>query len=453
MHLLCFGVDHTTASIALRERLVCSLPDLQTLLRKASDRLQESVVLSTCHRFEWYATCEEAETGLALIRTLLGEVYEIPPLDLAAHARAHIDQQVVRHLFEVACGLHSLVPGEPQIQGQVAKALEAAQAGGSAGPLTSALFRAALVAGKRARSETDICRHTSSLSHVAVRLARSFFPQLEETRILLLGAGHMGALAAQNLWAHGAHHLTILNRTPLQASALTSRVGAIFRPLTDVPVALQEADVVIAATAAPHALITPQMVQAVRDQDRSPGRVLLFIDLALPRNIDPGVAQLSGVHLIDLDDLQVAADEGIQRRLQEVAQVEVIVASEADTFVRWLASLQVVGTINGLRGQAQALREQELARTLKQLVPGLSERETSAIQELTTRLMNKWLHVPTLRLKEAAAAGQGTCYAEVVRYVFGLRADLPESNASQNMDPLRQVEAEWWSWDPMRVHP
>jgi glutamyl-tRNA reductase len=319
----------------------------------------------------------------------------------------------------VACGLYSLVPGEAQIQGQVSDALEIAQGGSFAGPITSALFRAALVAGKRARSETAISRNAASISHVAVQLARQLFPRLEEASVLLVGSGKMSDLAAQNLCANGAQHLTIINRTPLNAIDLASRVGAVHRTFAELPAALVEADVVISSTTAPRALLTYAMLQEVVRQRQD--RALLVIDIALPRDVEPSVAGLPGVHLFNLDDLQDAVDQGIRLRLQEVEQVEAIVSEEATAFTRWLSSLGVVDTINDLRGQIHALREQELARTLHQLAPSLSEREAAIVQELTTRLVNKILHMPTRRLKDAAADGQGHVYAEALRFLFDLR--------------------------------
>lgn len=430
MHIICIGVDHISAPIALRERLACSLRQVPQALRSARQFAQECVLLSTCNRLEFYAVCAEPEIGLARLGNLLSETREVPLSELAAHSYTFVDQQAVSHLMGVACGLYSLVPGEPQIQGQVAEALEIAQGGGFAGPITSALFRAALVAGKRARSETGISRNAASISHVAVQLARQIFPRLEEAGILLVGSGKMSELAAQNLCANGAQRLTIINRTVLNAADLANRVGATHRTFAELPAALVEADVVISSTTAPVAILTYEMLQDVVYQRQ--GRPLLLIDIALPRDVEPAVAELPGVHLYNLDDLQSAVDEGIRLRLQEAEQVEAIVAAEAEAFERWLSSLSVVGTISDLRGQVNALREQELTRTLNQLAPSLSEREAAAVRELTTRLVNKILHMPTRRLKDAAAEGQGHIYAEALRYLFDLKEQPHETDDNRH---------------------
>jgi glutamyl-tRNA reductase len=429
VHIVCIGVDHTSAPIALRERLACTQRQIPHVLGSARQFVQECVLLSTCNRLELYAVCLEPDEDVARLKNVLSEARDVALPELDGHSYTFVDDQAVSHLLGVACGLYSLVPGESQIQGQVSDALEIAQGGSFAGPITSALFRSALVAGKRARSETAISRNAASISHVAVQLARQIFPRLEEANVLLVGSGKMSDLAAQNLCANGAQHLTIINRTQLNAIDLASRMGAVHRTFAELPAALVEADVVISSTTAPRALLTYDMLQEVVRQRQD--RALLVIDIALPRDVEPSVAGLPGVHLFNLDDLQDAVDQGIRLRLQEVEQVEAIVSEEAAAFTRWLSSLGVVDTINDLRGQIHALREQELARTLHQLAPSLSEREAAIVQELTTRLVNKILHMPTRRLKDAAADGQGHIYAEALRFLFDLREqqhDKTDSN-------------------------
>jgi glutamyl-tRNA reductase len=425
VHIVCLGVDHTSAPIALRERLACAPSQVSQVLRSARQFVRECVLLSTCNRLELYAVCLEPDEGVTNLRNLLCEMRGVSLAELVAHSYILTNQAAVEHLLGVASGLYSLVPGEPQIQGQVADALELAQKDGSVGAITSALFRAALVTGKRARSETEISRNAASISHVAVQLARQIFPRLQEASVLLVGSGRMSELAAQNLCAHGVQRLTIMNRTSLHAIDLASRVGAMQRDFAELPAALVEADVVISSTTAPGALLTYEMLREVVHQRQ--GRSLLLIDIALPRDVEPTVAELPEVYLYNLDDLQHSVNEGIRLRLQEVKQVEDIVTAEALAFARWFSTLGVVDTISDLRSQVNALREQELARTLSQLAPSLSEREAAAVQELSTRLVNKILHLPTRRLKDAAADGQGDAYAGALRYLFDLKEPRDET--------------------------
>lgn len=424
MRIVVIGVDHTTAPIELRERLACSLRQIPQLLQAARTTAQECVLLSTCNRLELYAVCADAddEQAKATLLRVLSEQRQVELTRLGASCYFFTGEQAVSHLFGVASGLYSLVPGEPQIQGQVAEALEVAQGGRFAGPITSALFRAALVAGKRARSETDISRNAASVSHVAVQLARQLFPRLNEACVLLVGSGKMSELAARNLCDNGARRLVIINRTQEHAIELAERYGTIYRSFSELEEVLIEADVVISSTTAPRAVITLELMQRVLPQRA--GRPLLLIDIALPRDIDPLVAGLPGIHVYNLDDIQAGVDAGIRLRVQEVERVKAIITEEEEAFERWLRSLSVVDTISDLRRQVEQVRQQELARTLRQLAPTLSERETAIVQELTTRIINKFLHTPTLRLKDAAAAGQGHVYAEAMRYLFDLEENL-----------------------------
>lgn len=418
MRIIVVGTDHTTAPIAVREQLACSLGQIPHMLTAAQQVVQESILLSTCNRLEWYAVCSDRDEARTNLLRILSQTRQVGLAELERYCHDFTDEQAISHLFGVTCGLYSLVPGEPQVQGQVAEALELALSGSYAGPILSALFRAALGAGKRARSETGISRNAASVSHVAVQLARQFFPSLREASILLVGSGQMGELAARNLCDNGAQRLVIINRTQPHALDLAQRLGVIHRSFAELPEALAEADVVITSTTAPHALITVEVVQQVMKQRH--GRSLLLIDIALPRNIDPAVAREPGVHLYNLDDLQASVSEGVRLRMQEAERVQAIIAEEVSAFHRWLHARSVVDTISDLRQHADALRQQELARTMRQLAPSLSERENAALQEFTRRLVNKLLHAPTLRLKDAAAAGQGHVYAEALRYLFDL---------------------------------
>lgn len=430
MYIIVIGVDHTTAPIALRERVACSLRQIPQVLRAARAVAQESVLLSTCNRIELYAVCTDEDEGKAHLLNVLSETRSVSLAELEAHSFAYTGEEAIAHLFGVASGLYSQVPGEPQIQGQVAEALEIAQGGSYAGPITSALFRAALVSGKRARSETSISRNAASISHVAVQLARRQFPNLHETSVLLVGSGKMSELAISNLCDNGARKLVIINRTQNHALDLAKRFGAVHRPFTDLLEALVEADVAISSTTAPRAVITLEMMQQV--MTKRAGRSLLLVDIALPRDVDPAVANISGVSLYNLDDLQAEVSEGIRLRLQEVAHVQSIIAEEVRGFERWLRSLSVVDTISDLRQHVESLRQQELQRTLHKLSPSLTERESAAVQELTNRLVNKLLHTPMLRLKDAAVSGQGHIYAETLRYLFDLEEQVDETHYNRH---------------------
>ena len=429
MKIVLVGVDHISAPIALRERLSCTKRQIPQVLHEIRKIAQECVLLSTCNRMELYAIFSEVEDGHIQLLRILSDISSITLPELETHSYHYDDERVVSHLYGVASGLYSLVPGEPQIQGQVVEALEIAQSGGYAGPITSALFRGAVVAGKRARTETGISRNAASVSLVAVQLAKKLLPALHNASVLLVGSGKMSELTAHHLCDNGAQELIIINRTPLHAKELAERFGAKQRSFKELAKSLVEADVVISSTTAPRALITLEMMQDVMRQRA--GKHMLLIDIALPRDIEPAVAEMSGVHLYNLDDLEMAVNEGIRLRNQEVEQVQKIILQEVSEFNRWLWSLNVVETIRALRQYADSLRQQELKRTLQRL-PDLTLRETAIIEELSTRTVNKLLHIPMLRLKEATFEGQEHLYTEALQYLFDLKEQLDETHHHRN---------------------
>ena len=272
---------------------------------------------------------------------------------------------------------------------------------------------------------------------MAVQLARHLFPNLHEANVLLVGSGTMSELAARNLCDNGAQRLVIVNRTPEHALNLAQELHATHRPFTELSEALVERDVVNTSTTAPRTIITPDLMDRVLPQRQ--GRSLLLIDIALPRDIDPQIAQYPGIHLYNIDDLQQEVDRGIRLRMQEVERVQQIIVQEVAAFQRWRASLSVVDTISDLRHYVEDLRRQELTRTLRQLAPTLSESEVAAVQEMSTRLVNKILHMPMKQLKEAAATGQGHIYTEATRYLFHLDEEEKEYEANTHRNQVQQA--------------
>ena len=429
MQIVLVGVDHLSAPIALREQLSCTQRQIPQILHQIHDIAQECVLLSTCNRVEIYAVFSEVEEGHLQLLRILSDMSGITLSELKNYSNIFIDEEAVSHLYGVACGIYSLVPGESQIQGQVVEALEIAQSCGCAGPIISALFRGAVVAGKRARNETAIGRNAASVSFAAVQLAKKVFPALNTSRVLLVGSGKMSELAAHHLCDNGAQELIIINRTSSHAIDLAKRFGARHRTYKELVSSLVEADVIISSTSAPRAIITLETMQEV--MKLRAGRKILLIDIALPRDIEPTVADIPGVHLYNLDDLRIAVNEGVRLRNQEVEQVQKIIRAEVSAFQKWIWSLNVVETINAFRQHVDTLRQQELNRTLQRL-PGLTQREAAIVQELTTRLVNKLLHMPTLRLKEATAEGQEHIYTEALHYLFDLKEHSDEKNYNRN---------------------
>jgi glutamyl-tRNA reductase len=389
------GLSHHVAPVELRERVTLDTPAAADLARSLGD----AVCLSTCNRTEVYVTGESEEQAVAALESLAGE-----PLDSVLY-RLH-DDAAALHLFRVAAGLDSLVPGEGEILGQVRDAYESVEIGS----LLDRLFRQALQVGKRVRTETAIGESPASVSSAAAALAAQVFGDLAGRKVLVVGAGRIGELAAANLVSRGADIAFVANRSGENAVELVRRFGGKPLALEQIGDALGDVDVVVSSTSAPGIVVRAEDVPARR---RKP---LFFIDIAVPRDLDPAINELDGCYLYDIDDLEAVVAETLAGRRTEAVRAEELVAEAADRFAAWRASLDVVPAIASLREYAEQIRRNELAR-----IDGrLSERERRTVDSVTQQILNKLLHVPTVRMKEAAAGANGTSYADALRHLFGL---------------------------------
>jgi len=408
MKLSLVGVSHHRAPVELRERVALDPDGAAALAARLAERSGEAIVLSTCNRTEIYVAgdaIEEVEGAAGLDDpALVGVRYR-----LGGEAAA-------LHLFRVAAGLDSLVPGEGEILGQVRGAFEA----GKPGPLPRPLFRQALHIGGRVRSETAIGENPASVSGAAAALAQQVFGELEGRRVLLVGAGRTSELAARNLRTRGAEIVAVANRTASRGAELAERLGARAVALGELGAALVDADVVVASTSAPSFVVTRETVAGSLRARK--GRPLLFVDLAVPRDVDPAVNDLDGCFVYDVDDLEVVVAEGLAGRRGEAVHAERIVEAEAAVFREWHAALDVVPAIASLRAHAEEIRAAELAKAEGRL-GRLSDSDRKLVESMTTQIVNKLLHLPTVRMKEAAAAADGVVYADVVRHLFGLGED------------------------------
>jgi glutamyl-tRNA reductase len=388
------GISHHVAPVELRERVALPLERAASLARALGD----AVCLSTCNRTEVYLVGDDGARALSSLEELAGE-----PLRSVAY-RMH-DDAAALHLFRVSAGLDSLIPGESEILGQVRAAFDAA----SPGPLLDRVFRQALQLGKRVRTETAIGESPASVPAAAAALAAQVFGDLSGRKVLLVGAGRIGELAAGNLAARGASIAFVANRSAERAAQLAARFGGVPLALDEVAARLGEVDVVLTSTAAPGIVIEPTDVPARR---RHP---LFFIDIAVPRDVDPAVHRLEGCFLYDIDDLEAVVSETIAGRRAEAEVAERLVVEEAERFREWRASLEVVPAISSLRVYAEGIRSAELAK-----LSSLPEGERRRLEAVTAQVLNKLLHEPTVRMKQAAADGDGEAYAEAIRYLFGL---------------------------------
>ncbi len=431
MQIIQVGLSHNTAPVDVRERLALSdavIPDALHVLCPSNGcgpgYALEGAIVSTCNRLEVYAVTECADGGQQDLRSYLVRVTDTPRAVFDAHLQIREGEAAVAHLCGVACGLDSLVLGESQIQGQVADAFQMAMAQGTAGPVLNALFRSALQAGKRARTETAIGKHATSISHVAVELALQIFDDLDTKTALLVGAGEMAELAAKNLVDNGAGTLLVVNRSTGRAAGLAKEFGGEALGWDRLTHALWKSDIVISSTAAPYPILRRETVSAAMRMRRN--RPLFIIDIAVPRDVEPEVGGLSNVFLYDIDDLRQVLEANLEQRRREVPRVQAIVGEEVAGFLAWLSARDVVPTIVDLRQHMDGLREAELAWALNKL-EGLSDQQRSVVLAFSQRLVNKILHEPTIRLKHHANGREAYRYTEALRDLFGIDCESPGS--------------------------
>ena len=383
----------------------------------SAEHLSEAVLLSTCNRIEVYAYAERFHGGYADIRELLARHSGLPPETVADELYSHHDADAVQHLFSVAAGLDSVVVGEHEILGQVRDAWQAARDEGTVGAVLEPLFRRAVVAGKKVRATTGISHGITSLSHAAVALAQERLGTLAGRRVLVLGAGDVATGTLKSLANAGATDIAVANRTPERAKAAAASCGGRVVALDKVEPALVAADVVITTTGATDIVLEHSDIDEV--MTRRGGAELLIVDVAVPRDVDPAVRGLPGVILLDMDDLGDFVRQGRAGREQEIDSVRAIVHGEVEHYLIEASAREVAPLIAALRARAHQVTTAELDRHASRLA-GLSAAQRVAVESLLRGVVNKLLHEPTVRLKDAAGHARGDRLAEALRDLFDL---------------------------------
>jgi glutamyl-tRNA reductase len=429
--LLAIGASHKTASLALRERLALPEGRAASLVGELvrSGEVLEAVAISTCNRTEIYLAATDPVEAESLALSALARQAGIRPTELLGNLYSLRGGDVVRHLFSVASGLDSMIVGEAEIQGQVKRAYELALVEGTTGPVTNRLFRDALGAGKRARTETGIGRSRVSVSTVAVELAAQTLGELSERNVLVIGAGENGELTARALADRGVRTIFVANRRYDRAIGLAARFGGEAVRFDDLPELLVHADIVVACTASPHQIVGREELATVLEE--RDGRPLLLIDIAVPRDIDPAVRGLPGIALYDMDDLQHAVARNMSGREAEAAKATAIVEQEAQRFEQWFSSLEVVPTIAALRERADEIVAQVM-RENEQRWESLSDADRSRIELMARAVASRLLHEPTLRLKESGG-DRSYVYVEALRELFALD-EAPRGGGGQGAE-------------------
>jgi glutamyl-tRNA reductase len=424
------GISHATAPLELRERLALDGPAALGVARalQASGGACEAVALSTCNRTELYMYARDSlAAGQAALELLAGRA-GCSPAALAPSTYSFSGEAAIAHLFRVVASLDSMVLGEYQIVAQVREAYDAAREGGCTSVVFNRLFRHALEVGKRVRTETAIGEKPVSVSSAAVELAEQVFGRLDDTTALIIGAGETGELTATHLRARGVHDILVTNRTFEAARDMERRVGGRAVPFEDLEGHLAAADIVISSTSAPHFVVTRERVQ--RAARRRRGRPLFFIDIAVPRDLDPAIADLDGVFLYDIDDLEHVVARNRAEREKEAVKAEAIVAEELTQVDAWLRTLEVVPTIATLREAVEQIREGELRRLGSRLAD-LDDDQRAQVELLTSSIVNKILHLPTVTMKQVAGRDECYLYVDAVRTLFGLNGNGSGIGAKQ----------------------
>ena len=435
--LISLGISHKTAPVEVRERVALDEHEAEVLLQQltAHDDVQEAVAIFTCNRTEVYVVARNPVHAEAEILAGLATRAGIRPTEFAAVVYTPRNCDAARQLYRVASGLESMIVGEAEVQGQVKRAYELALAAGTTGPLTNRLFRAALEAGKRVRTQTGIGRERVSVSTVAVELARETVGELADRSVVIIGAGETSERTASALADQGVETIFIANRHADRARALAERFGGTVGSLDELLARLHDADIVVASTSSPHALVGAEELELVmRARHRRP---LVLIDLAVPRDIEPACAGVEGVALYDIDDLQAVVARNLEVRASERANAEEVVEEEIQRFARWMAQLDVVPTIAALREHGAAIVDRVLAENAGRWETA-SPRDLARIEAVARAVMQRLLHEPTLRLQGADEIGSHG-RQQLLRELFGLEEGLPPADASSPPAPVDNV--------------
>jgi glutamyl-tRNA reductase len=421
--VLVVGVSHKTAPVAVLERLALDKDGLDKLMRDvaSSEHVTEATALATCNRIEIYADVERFHGSVESVSRMLCELADEAPEDVVPHLYVHYDDGAVSHLFHVASGLDSMVVGEGQILGQTREALRVGQEAGTIGPALNTLFQQALRVGKRVHAETDIDKAAPSLVSVALERATGHVGPVEGRRVLVVGAGSMAGLAVATVSRLGAADVVVASRTHARAERLAAQYGGRSIPLADVESEIASADILVSCTGAAGVVLPLSTVAAARTNPQGP---LAVIDLALPHDVEPSVADLPGVELIGLARLAEELHDGVIAA--DIAAVREVVTEEVTAFLTARRSSEVTPTVVALRTMATGVVDAEVARLMSR-VPDLDPAVRAEVEQAVRRVADKLLHHPTVRVKELANEAGAVSYAAALAELFSLDPDAVDA--------------------------
>lgn len=425
MGLLALGINHKTASLELREKVAFTPERLEVALREACTQagVQELAILSTCNRTEFYG--QVPDNGCDALLSWLSHHQQLPLSEISACLYRYEGEAAVRHMMRVAAGLDSMVLGEPQILGQVKTAYSQAAAAGTLGPELERLFQSTFATAKQVRTDTAIGANPVSVGYAAVQLARQIFSELRDSEALLIGAGEMIELVGKHLFEQGVTKITVANRTLSRGQLLAQQFGGRAITLEEIPEALVHADIVISSTASPLPIVGKGMAERALKKRRH--KPIFMVDIAVPRDIEPEVAELQDVFLYTVDDLRSVIDENMRSRQDAAHEAEIIVGECAQQFMLHKREQDAVSIMTAWRQQSDGVREQELHKALGALKKG--DDPAFVLERLSRQLMNKMLHAPTIAMKKAAAAGEKDKLAWAVD-LLGVKPDANPTTVS-----------------------
>ena len=423
MHTLVVGVNYRTAPLEIREKLSFIEGDLPQAMQalKNQKSILENVIVSTCNRTEIYAVVDQLHTGRYYVKQFLADYFGLSQEEFSQYLFVHEKDEAVEHLFRVTAGIDSMVLGETQILGQVRSSFLSGQEFGTTGTVFNQLFKQAVTLAKRAHSETAIGENAVSVSYAAVELGKKIFGTLKNKHVVILGAGKMGELAIKNLQGSGADKVTVINRTFEKAEILADKFNGNAKPMTQLQCALLEADILISSTGATDYVIDLQLMEFV-DKLRK-GKPLFMVDIAVPRDIDPLIADLPNVFLYDIDDMQGIVDANLAERERAARQIVTMIDGETSQFNDWLTTLGVVPVISALRQKALTIQAETMS-SIENKMPDLTDREKKILNKHTKSIINQLLKEPILQAKEMAGAPKSREQLELFQQIFGIEDEV-----------------------------
>jgi len=431
MNVVIVGLSHKTAPVEIREKVAFPPTAMEKPLHAlvGLPDVNEGVIVSTCNRVELYAASRNPEAAEAELRRFFASWHQLDPEELERHLYAYHGEEAIRHIYRVSASLDSMVIGEPQILGQIKTAYGYASEFKTAGIILNRLLHKAFSVAKRVRSETEIASNAVSVSFAAVELARKIFDTLEDKTVLLIGAGEMCELAARHFVTSGVPRVLVTNRTLERAEKLAEEFNGRAIPFEGFAEQLDQVDIVLTSTGAPGYILHRKQVEETLKKRRN--RPMFFIDIAVPRDIEPAVNDIANVYLYDVDDLQGVVQANLKQRQKEAKKAEAIIEEEIGQFHKWLSELDIVPTIVALRRQFEEVRRQELEKTLSKN-SSFGESERKALEALTNAIINKLLHAPIAALKRTQNDPVGDAYVDAVRTLF----ELPEPGGAAEGDDV-----------------